>query len=63
MRNAKMYYLGIASMFIGVIFTSMGVYYGSSIKFRSSLEEQAETIMIGVAFLVAGILMWLFFEE
>jgi len=63
MRNPKLYYLGIISMFIGVIFTSMGVYYGSSVKFRSSLAEQADTIMIGVAFLVAGGLMWLFFEE
>ena len=63
MRSAKMYYLGIATMFIGIIFTSMGVYYGSSVKFRSSLGEQAETIMFGVALLIAGGLMWLFFEE
>ncbi len=63
MRSAKMYYLGIISMFIGTILTSMGVYYGSSTKFHSTLAEQAETIMMGIGFLVAGILLWLLFEE
>ena len=63
MKNPKLHYLGILLVLIGVIITSGGIYFGSAPQFHSSLSEQSTNIIIGIIPLVAGVLMWLFFDE
>ena len=63
MKNPKLHYLGILLVLIGIIITSGGIYLGSAPYLHSSLSEQSTTIIIGITPLVAGVLMWLFFDE
>ena len=50
-------------LFLGIIITACSVYFGASVKFRSTLAEQTGNIIIGVILLVVGFLMWLFIDE
>ena len=63
MRNTKLHNLGMMMAIIGIIIVSGGVYLGSAPYLHSSLSDQSSTIFIGLVPLIAGGLMWLFFDE
>ncbi len=63
MRNANLKYFGLILAFIGIIGAAGGTYMAVATQFRSTFSEQSTMILGGIAFLIIGLLMWIFIEE